>query len=263
MAFVALVMKLLEEDAVHFSEEKIDANRAIGVSPRELLATANRDLVAALQPALERGTLTLAIIRRSKLPWCLRVTALTEEGLISLSTLLQAFAMRPVLRWQQQRWRVEVTGLERSPWARTSSWADFLDKPAGSLLRFQLGTPLVVPSSTEAGEWHTSPFPHPLPVFTELARRWRALGGPSLPADAPSMCEQAGCVVVDYSLRSCPLALPQRHQPGLLGWVTYMCRSKSMDRVAALSGLARFAFFAGVGCYTADGMGATRVTIGP
>ena len=263
MAFVALVMNLREEDADHFSEEKIDANRATYVSPRELLATANRDLVAALQPALERGTLTLAIIRRSKLTWCLRVTALTEEGLISLSTLLQAFAMRTELHWQQRRWRVEATGLERSPWVRTSSWADFLDKPAGCLLRFHLGTPLVVPSLTEVGEKGTSPFPHPLPVFTELARRWRALDGPPLPADALSMCEQGGCIFADYHLRSCPLALPERHQPGLLGRVTYLCRSKSMDRVAALTALARFAFFTGVGCYTSDGMGATRVTIGP
>src|SRR5581483_7087114 len=124
-----------------------------------------------------------------------------------------------------------------------------------------LGTPLVVPSIAETGEQSAFSFPHPLPVFAELVRRWRDLGGPPLPANVLSLCEEGGCVVADYRLRTSPLAIPEGDRPGFLGWIAYECRGASTDCVAALTALARFAFFAGVGCYTSRGMGATRVTI--
>src|SRR5215472_6756607 len=104
-------------------------------------------------------------------------------------------------------------------------------------------------------------FPQPLPVFAELERRWRDLGGPPLPGNMLSLCERGGCVVADYRLRSSPIALPEGDCLGFLGWIAYECRSESTDCVAALTALARFAFFSGVGHHTSCGMGATRVTI--
>ena len=265
MVFVALTMNLAAEDAGRLNGEQASLVPTIDVSPRNLFATLNTDLAATLQPALERGALTLAIIKRGKegCGWRLRVTALADEGLLCLGPLLQALATRPALLWGQRRWAVEAADTGRSPWAATNSWEDLLGQPAGRLLSFHLGTPLVMPSSAEAAGQPTSPFPHPLPVFAELARRWRDLGGPALSADALVACERGGCVVADYRLRSCQVALPERRQSGLLGWVTYECRSAPPQAVAALNALARFAFFAGVGRDTSCGMGATRVAIEP
>src|SRR6266702_4617572 len=145
MPFVALVMNLKPEAADRSLEEELamDATAASWL-PYEMLATLKTDLRAALQRSLERGLLTLAIIKQGRGEWSLRVTALGEEGFLSLSMLLQAFAI---------------------------------------------------------------------------------------------------CL-------------------GFLGWVAYECRSETTDCVAALTALARFAFFSGVGHYTSCGMGATRVTIG-
>jgi CRISPR-associated endoribonuclease Cas6 len=264
MPFVALVMNLTLDAADDAFEEvrAMEAAIASGL-PHELLAALDADLRAALERCLERGLLTLAIIKRGSGAWFLRVTALAEEGLASMSALLQAVARRPVLFLQQRRWAIEGVDLTNSRWAGTSSWTDFLGKPAGHMLRFHLGTPLVVPPLVERGRQPASFFPHPLPVFAELARRWRDLGGPALPIDVLSLCERGGCVVADYRLRTSPLALAEREQPGFLGWVAYACRSESRDGVAALAALARFAFFAGVGHYTSCGMGAARVTIEP
>ncbi len=263
MSFVALVMNLKPEvtDRSLEKELAIDATAASWLLP-EMLAILNTDQRAALQHSLERDLLTMAIIKQGPGAWSLRVTALGEEGLLALSVLLQAFALCPVLRLQQRRWVVEVADLARSRWAGTSSWADFLSKPTGHMLRFHLGTPLVVPALREASGHHSFYFPQSLPVFAELQRRWRDLGGPTLPSDMLSLCERGGCVVADYRLRSSPIALPERDCLGYLGWIAYECRSASTDGVAALTALARFAFFSGVGHYTSCGMGATWVTIG-
>ncbi len=263
MPFVALVMNLKPEVTTRSLEEElaIDATAASWLLP-EILAILNTDRRAVLQHSLELGLLTVAIIKQGRDAWSLRVTALGEEGLLSMGVLLQAFAICPVLRLQQRRWMVEVADLARSRWAGTSSWADFLGKPTGHILRFHLGTPLIVPSLREASGHSAFSFPQPLPVFADLERRWRDLGGPPLPDNMLSLCERGGCVVADYRLRSSPIALPDRACLGFLGWVAYECRSKSTDCVAALTALARFAFFSGVGHYTSCGMGATRITIG-
>ncbi len=263
MPFVALVMNLKLEVTDRSLEEElaIEATAASRLLP-QILAILDTDRRAALQHSLERGLLTVAIIKQGRGAWSLRVTALGEEGLLSMSVLLQVFAICPVLRLQRRRWVVEVADLARSRWAGTSSWADFLGKPTGHMLRFHLGTPLVVPSQREASDHRAFSFPQPLPVFAELERRWRDLGGPPLAGNILSLCERGGCVVADYRLSTSPIALPERDCLGFLGWVAYECRNASTDGVAALTALARFAFFSGVGHYTSCGMGTTWVTIG-
>ena len=263
MPFVALVMNLKPEVTDRSLEEElaIEATAASRLLP-QILAILDTDRRAALQHTLERGLLTVAIIKQGRGAWALRVTALGEEGLLSMSMLLQAFTICPVLRLQRRRWVVEVADLARSRWAGTSSWADFLGKPTGHMFRFHLGTPLVVPALREANGHPAFSFPQPLPVFAELERRWRDLGGPPLAGNILSLCESGGCVVADYRLSTSPVALPERDGLGFLGWVAYECRNTSTDGVAALTALARFAFFSGVGHYTSCGMGATWVTIG-
>ncbi len=263
MSFVALVVNLKSESTDRSQEEE-SATDAIAASwlPYEMFATLDTNLRPTLQRSLEQGFLTLAFIKRGQRALSLRVTALAEDGLSSMSVLLQAFAMRPVLLLRQRQWAVESTDLAHSRWAGTSVWGDFWGEPRGRTLKFHLGTPLVVSSLAVASECHAFHFPHPRPVFAELARRWQDLGGPTLPADLQFQCEKGGCVVADYRLSSSTIALPEGSCQGFLGWITYECRSESTDFVAALTALARFAFFAGVGHFTAYGMGTTRVTFG-
>lgn len=262
MSFVALVVNLKSMSTDRSIEQESVTDAAAYMSPYEMFAAVDIDLLSTLQYSLERGHLTLSMIKHGRGALSLRVTAMAEEGHSSMSELLQAIALHPVLNWRQRQWAVEATDLTHSRWAGTSAWADFLAEPAGRTLNFHLGTPLVVSSPAAASEGRTSHFPHPRLVFAELARRWRDLGGPTLPADLLSRCEQGGCVVADYRLYGSTIALPEGGRQGFLGWIVYQCRSGSPDFVAALTALARFAFFAGLGHFTTCGMGATRVTIG-
>ncbi len=263
MPFVALIANLKPTSCDHVPER--GSVMDVTSSPMalyELLSAIDPDLTSTLRCSLERGLLTLALLKQGRGALSLRVTAMAEEGLSSMSALLQAIAFHPVLTWQRGQWALEAPDMTQSRWAGISDWADFMAKPKGRTLTFHLGTPLVLPSQEEVGGGPITHFPHPRPVFEMLRRKWQEFGGQALPSDVLSLCEQGGCVVADYRLRSSRIALPDRDHQGFLGWIAYQCRSESRECVAAITTLARFAFFAGVGCLTAWGMGATRVTIG-
>ncbi len=130
-----------------------------------MLAALDSDPRSTLQRSLERGFLTMAMIKRSRGALSLRVTAMAEEGLSSMSMLLQAFALHPVFLLRERKWTIEATDLAHSRWAGTSAWADFLAEPAGRTFKFHLGTPLVVSCPAVASECLTShsrarSFPH-------------------------------------------------------------------------------------------------------
>jgi hypothetical protein len=263
MPFVAFIANLKPTAGDHMQEQGsvMDAT-ASPMALYELLSGIDPDLMSTLRCSLEGGLLTLALLKQGRGAFSLRVTALAEEGLSSMSALLQAIALRPVLTWQRGQWALEAPDMTQSRWAGISDWADFMAKPKGRTLTFHLGTPLVLPSQTEVDGGSIAHFPHPRPVFEMLKRKWEEFDGPALPSDGLSLCDQGGCVVSDYRLRSSRIALPDRDHQGFLGWIAYQCRSESGDCIAALTALARFAFFAGIGCLTSWGMGATRIRIG-
>ncbi len=263
MPFVALIANLKPKAGDHMQDQGsvMDAT-ASPTALYELLSALDADLMPTLRCSLERGLLTLALLKQGRCALSLRVTALTEEGLSSMSALLQAMACSPVLTWQRCEWALEATDMTQSRWAGISDWADFMAKPKGRTLTFHFGTPLVLPAQTEGDRGSIAHFPHPRPVFEMLKRKWQEFDGPALPSDVLSLCDQGGCVVTDYCLRSSRIALPDRDHQGFLGRIAYQCRSESGDCNAALTALARFAFFAGIGCLTSRGMGATRIRIG-
>jgi CRISPR-associated endoribonuclease Cas6 len=263
MPFVALIANLKPTAGDHIRERGsvMDAT-ASPTALYELLSALDPDLMPTLRCSLERYLLTLALLKQGRGAFSLRVTALAEEGLSSMSALLQAIACSPVLTWQRGEWALEATDMTQSRWAGISDWADFMAKPKGRTLTFHFGTPLVLPAQTEGDRGSIAHFPHPRPVFEMLARKWQELGGPALPSDVLSLCDQGGCVVSDYRLSGSRIPLPDRNHLGFLGWIAYQCRSESGDCIAALTALARFAFFAGVGCLTSWGMGATRIRFG-
>lgn len=263
MPFVALISNLKPIASDHIPERGsvMDATTS-PMALYELLSSLDPDLMPTMRCSLERGLLTMALLKQGRGVLSLRVTALTEEGLSSMSALLQAIAFRPVLTWQRGQWALEATDMTQSRWAGISDWADFMAKPKGRTLTFHFGTPVALPSQTEIDGGSIAHFPHPRPVFEILTRKWQEFDGPALPSDVLSQCDQGGCVVSDYRLRSSRIALPARDNQGFLGWIVYQCRSESSDCIAAFTALARFAFFTGIGCLTSWGMGATRIRIG-
>jgi CRISPR/Cas system endoribonuclease Cas6 (RAMP superfamily) len=46
---------------------------------------------------------------------------------------------------------------------------------------------------------------------------------------------------------------------GYMGWVEFECRTRQVEAMTALNGLARLAFYTGLGYYTERGMGATSM----
>jgi len=142
----------------------------------------------------------MALLKQGRGALSLRVTALAEEGLSSMSALLQAIAFRPVLICQRGQWALEATAMTQSRWTGVSDWADFMVKPKGRTLTFHLETPLVLPSQTEVDGSPIAHFPHPRPVFGVLQRKWQEFDGPALPSDVLSLCEQGVCVVTEYEI---------------------------------------------------------------
>jgi len=228
MPFVALIADLKPTSGDHMQEQEsvMDAT-ASPMALYELLSAIDPNLMPTLRCLLERGFLTIALLKQGRGALSLRITALAEEGLSSMSALLQAIACSPVLTWQRGQWALEAPDMNQSRWAGISDWADFMVKPKGRTLTFQFGTPLVLPSQTGGDGSPVAHFPHPRPIFEVLERKWREFGGPALPSNVLSLCEQGGYVVTDYRLRSSRIALPDRDYQGFLGWIAYQCRSES------------------------------------
>src|SRR5262249_47299815 len=148
-----------------------------------------------------------------------------------------------------KRWYTcDSTNLSHSVWAGLSTWADFLTPPYGHTIRFHLGTPLVLTKET-------AHFPSPRLLIRRLVHRWHMLGGPPLPTDIEPLLDNGSIVIADYRLIARRMHLGEQDQLGFRGWISYECLTKHVDAQAALTALARFAFFAGIGDLTQFGMG--------
>src|SRR5438067_750670 len=112
MPFVALIANLKPASVDHIPEQGsvMDAT-ASPMALYELLAAIDTDLMSTLRCSLERGLLTLVLMKQGRDALFLRVTAMAEEGLSSMSVLLQAIAFRPVLKWQRGNWAIEATDI--------------------------------------------------------------------------------------------------------------------------------------------------------
>ena len=204
---------------------------------------------------------TFAFIHNERHYPTLRVTALDEAGISSIPHLLHTLMQHPPFHLGDRWYTCDSTDLSHSTWAGLSTWADFLAPPYGHTIRLHLGTPLILMKMKLAAR-ETAHFPSPRPLFTTLAHRWHMLGGPPLPADIEPLLDNGSIVLADYRLQAKRITLDEQDHLGFLGWISYECRTKSTVAQVALTALARFAFFAGIGEFTQFGMGTTRVSIG-
>jgi CRISPR-associated endoribonuclease Cas6 len=102
-------------------------------------------------------------------------------------------------------------------------------------------------------------FPHPHRVWESWARKWNAFAPPPLRIDLRrivSLAERG--LVADYELQTVTLDYGRFPQKGFIGWVRYEFRAATVQELQHLNALADFAFYAGTGYKTAQGMGQTR-----
>lgn len=134
--------------------------------------------------------------------------------------------------------------------------------------RFDFLSPTILCSRQRPWGKALQTFPDPHYVFECLARQWERFAPVHLRIKMHDLsvrtfslwCEQ-NIVVAHYLPATGHFRLDRSAQPGFQGTVVYEVRGRlTAPEARWLSPLARFAFFSGVGCQTALGMGRTRCT---
>lgn len=102
------------------------------------------------------------------------------------------------------------------------------------------------------------PFPLPRSVFGGLIEKWNAFGPIALPDEARRFAEE--CLAISrFRLRTRVWNAKQgRAQIGFVGSVTFSALNRDRYWLGLMNALADFAFFAGVGYQTTQGMGQCR-----
>jgi len=191
----------------------------------------------------------------------LRVSILADDDHDYASILLAAFASQHKLQLGRATVEVRNVAISGTPWSGVASWADLLQEPPQSAMRFEFVTSTAIMKQDAQGRRFTSPLPVPQDIFRSLARRWKGLGGPPLPYNLESVLETGGCVVSSLQGGTIMFRTQERTQIGFVGAVKYWCRTPDVACVTALNALARLAFYTGVGYQTARGMGLVRTEL--
>ena len=148
---------------------------------------------------------------------------------------------------------------ESHPWAGYTSWAQL----AGDALPDpEIALDFITPVAFSFGqkEWGKKivVLPEPTLVFGSLARSWNNLSPPSLQVDRKALMTYVGEHVVVKRLQGLETQMLRfRHSPqvGFVGQVKYGLMADNEPARCQLNALADFAFYAGVGMKTTQGMG--------
>ena len=103
-------------------------------------------------------------------------------------------------------------------------------------------------------------FPFPLPdvLLRSWLRRWQAFGPVLLPGDLPERGRE-GVAVSAYTLKTVPVRDRRRVMIGFIGQMTLRALKMTPGERAAVDLLMAYAFWAGSGHHTTQGMGLTRL----
>jgi CRISPR-associated endoribonuclease Cas6 len=212
---------------------------------------------------LPRGDGQLIELRAGWECW-LRVTTLGET---IFQTFIQRFIQggaRPQLQLGPLAFAVAevLTTPGAHPW---SGYAEATQLRAGAepaaRLTLEFASPTGFNLGSAPGSLHYELFPHPRLVFGSLATKWRACISPDLEVDYVEDLA-AETRVSDYRLQTQTLKWKGRVQKGFTGRCTYDLRQLAADEQRLLAALADFAFYAGAGGKTTQGMGQCRRVVG-
>ena len=198
--------------------------------------------------------------------YTLRYTALTAEVAAALA---KAFAVGDTLTFEGTDFTVEALddgqGDESSPWAGSDTYQALAGRyliPGSPAARNAWGLLFAAPTAFKV-QGKTLPLPLPGLVFGSLVTRWNAFAPVALPAEGVRQYAEEMVVISRFALRSAPgWDRGQGDERGLrigaIGKVTYRAQNHDRYWCAALSLLAEFARYAGVGIVTTMGMGQAR-----
>lgn len=184
--------------------------------------------------------ITVALICTETNSRTVRVAFLGQNAFRDANALLNILVTHPELDVGQRKYLITSVDLGHEPWSTVSTWADMTRRSVARFIHFRLVTPMTMRGpSTDTGS--TPYFPRPLPLFSELLRRWQQLAGPPLHDEVTPYLQRRGCVVADYRLLTQDVMLAHGKQEGLLGWIIYECREQHALCIGALNMLARLA----------------------
>lgn len=159
------------------------------------------------------------------------------------------------------RWRVVgyATTTEEHPWAgranpQALAETHLLRRAAPARWRLEFATP----TAFHGGGGHL-PFPLPDALVRSWLRRWQAFGPVRLPQNLPALAREH-LLVSAYRMRTVPQRDGRRVFIGCVGWMELRAARLRAGERAALDLLAAYAFWAGSGHHTTQGMGMTRKT---
>lgn len=163
------------------------------------------------------------------------------------------------LRWRVLGW---TTDKQDHPWAgqanpQALAEERLLDPSPPRLWPLAFSTP----TAFHGGGGHL-PFPLPDALVGSWLRRWQAFGPLWLPDDLPERARR-GLLVSGYALKTVPVRDRQRLIIGCVGRMTVRAVGLSAGERAAVDLLAAYAFWAGSGHHTTQGMGMTRLLPAP
>lgn len=206
-------------------------------------------------PRPQRGKIT---IRAGQRAW-FRVTALTAD--LAVRTAEAWLPQLPAtLRLGQIPWRIAHATVDAGahPWA---GWEDAQalaerclmgEAPANSW-SFEFLTP-----TTFHGDAGHLPFPLPYALLGSWLRRWEVFGPVPLPEDLIEAARR-GLVISAYQLKTVPVRNQQRLLIGCVGELRLRALDLEPLERAAVDLLAHYAFWAGSGHHTPQGLGLTRL----
>lgn len=192
----------------------------------------------------------------------LRISFMADEGITYAHLLMQWFTKHNVLQIGPTLCDITHVGIDQNLWSGIATWADMsIPAQAGGRIFLNFATPTAIAKIDGHGKRFFSLFPDVVDVFSGLAYRWKSLNGPALPDDLNDFLRLGGCITTSHQIQTVAFRTRERLQIGFVGSVSYECRSANTAYLGALHGLARMAFFTGVGYQTTRGMGLTHTTI--
>ncbi len=157
-------------------------------------------------------------------------------------------------------WR--VTGLATTPAAHP--WADSRTQDALAVEHLLNADPprqwhlhFATPTAFHSAGGHL-PFPLPGALIGSWLRRWQAFGPVALPEDLADLAQQR-VLISSYRLHTVPVREGQRTTIGCVGDLTVSAPALRPGERAMLDLLAAYAFWAGSGHHTPQGLGVTRL----
>jgi CRISPR-associated endoribonuclease Cas6 len=207
-----------------------------------------------------RGDLLQLMPRRT---YPLRLTTLHPDVTKLVMSALIPHWLETSVQLHSQHFRVEQVVVDPALDSRTgkTTYADLLAQPPqpGRMIKLIFSSPTAFHKTGEINY----PLPSPELVFGSLQDRWNRFSPVPLPADVKATA-LASLEIDTYTLRTRRISFERAGRgvfTGFVGEVTYRLTTGDALLKQAVSALARYALYAGVGVRTTMGLGQARAML--